>query len=307
LNGTVGVRAEEGGEQRELESVQTLGKNAGLRPFRSTRSKHFLAIGDAPDGFRALTLRDCEAVAADFLDYYRGQGFDVALPDRRLNLVVLADDRSFAAYLGKRELAMVPTREPGSAVHGLYQPATNRLVVLDHRPLGPQIAARPGHENLRALAHEVTHQLCFNTGFFDPLADTPACIIEGVAVFGEVRRLSGRTAPGQLNRMRLQDLANLQRRRLNWLPVARLLAEDGLVRDASAEFERLLAYAESWLLVHYLMADPARVAGFRKFLADTKARRDPARRLDDARAHLGDLDRLNQELRRYEIRLQKNQ
>ena len=38
--------------------------------------------------------------AADYLDHYRAKGFDVSLPARRLTVVVLADDRSFAAYAG---------------------------------------------------------------------------------------------------------------------------------------------------------------------------------------------------------------
>ena len=66
---------------------------------------------------------------------------------------------------------------------------------------------------------------------------------------------------------------------------------------------RLLAYAESWLLVYHLMKDSARLPGFRTYLAAIRNHRDASSRLDDARAHWGDLDRLDQELRRASIRL----
>src|SRR5262249_28707606 len=60
---------------QELRAVEALGTQAGLRPFRTSRTGHYLGIGDARDMFRSLTLRDCEAVAADFLDHYRARGF----------------------------------------------------------------------------------------------------------------------------------------------------------------------------------------------------------------------------------------
>ena len=65
-------------EDRERSAVEALGEKKGLRPFRSSRTANFLGIGDAPDDFRAMTLRDCEAVTADYLDHYRAKGFDVA-------------------------------------------------------------------------------------------------------------------------------------------------------------------------------------------------------------------------------------
>ena len=194
------------------------------------------------------------------------------------------------------------TRSP--AVHGYYSPRTNRLVVFDHRSLGPQLGARAGATNLRSLAHEVTHQLTCNTGLLDRRGDVPACVAEGLAMYGEVRKSGGRTAPGQLNRTRLDDLARVQRRKIPWIPVARLLEDDTLVRDA-ATHRGLLAYAESWLLIDFLMKDRPRLPAFRAYLAAIRGRRGDEARLEDARAHLGDLDLLDEALRRYSIKLMK--
>lgn len=293
-------------EEKERESIEQLAKQAGLRPFRSGRTSHFVGLGDAPDSFRSLTLRDCEAVAADYLDHYRTRGFKIEPPPQRLTVVVLADDRSFAAFLGDPSLAMIPMgNDSAPSVHGVYSRTSNRLVVFDHRPLGRQLAARPGADNLRSLAHEVTHQLTYNTGLLDRHADVPACVVEGLAMYGEVRQSTGRTPPGQLNRMRLKDLTTVQRRRIPWVPVAELLAHDRFLKN-SGPHETLLAYAESWLLIHLLMKDPARLPGFQAYLDAIRDRRDADGRLEDARKHLGDLDRLNDDLRRYSVRLLKN-
>src|SRR4051812_28453344 len=129
-------------EEQERAEVEALGKQAGLRPFRIGRSPRFLALGDARDDFRSLTLRDCEAVADDYLAHYRAKGFEVRPPSSRLTIVTLADDRSFAAYLKDKSYLLVPGRQPRPSVQGLYQRSTNRFVTYDHRSLGPQLAPR---------------------------------------------------------------------------------------------------------------------------------------------------------------------
>jgi hypothetical protein len=296
----------EADEDRECEAVEANATRAGLRPFGTNRTRHFLGLGDAPEAFRALTLRDCEAVAADYLDHYRAKGFPVALPERRLTVVILNDDRSFAAYSGNKSLRMVPrSNGPAPSIHGSFSRTDNRLQVFDHRSLGPQLAGRPGYENLRTLAHELTHQLTFNTGLLDRRGDVPACVVEGLAMYGEVRKLTGRTAPGQINRMRIDNLAAMQRRRIPWIPIPQLLVDDHHVGNA-ATHEGLLAYAESWLLVDYLMKERSELPGFRAYLERIRGRRDGKYRLDDARVHLGDLDRLDVDLRRYSVRLLKS-
>jgi hypothetical protein len=293
-------------DDAEQQAVEVLGVKARLRPFRSTRSTSYLAIGDAPADFQALTLRDCELVAADYLNHYRAKGFDITRPGRRLTVVTLADDRSFAAFLGDPSLVMRPSRLVTMAIHGIYQPATNRLLLFDHRALGPDLGARAGYENLRVLAHEATHQLTFNTGLLRRGGDVPTSIMEGLARYGEVRKPAARTAPGQINHMCLQDLA--QTRRVPWVSVATLLEDDGILKGSAGAQAQLLAYAEAWLLVHFLMNDPARTIGFRRYLEAIRDRNETDKddRLADARQHLGDLDRLNQDLRQYAVRLQKS-
>ena len=197
-------------EERAIKDVRDAASAAGLSPFKISRSPNFLAIGDASESFRALTLRDCEMIATDYHDYYEGLGFKIHRPEQRLIAVTLADDRSFIAIVfpGSRPSPKKPG--PAPPVHGLYNRETNRLIVYDHRALGPQFGPRPGYQNLRTVAHEVTHQLTCNTGLLKRRGDVPLCIVEGLAMYGEVRKTTGRTPPGENNNLRLGDLASQQ-------------------------------------------------------------------------------------------------
>ena len=66
----------------------------------------------------------------------------------------------------------------------------------------------------------------------------------------------------------------------------------------------MLGYAQSWLLVRYLMKDQDTLPRFRNYLQAIAKRTRPDHRLDDAQAHLGDLDHLDRDLRRYAVRIQ---
>ena len=118
-------------------------------------------------------------------------------------------------------------------------------------------------------------------------------------MYGEPRKPVGRTPPGEINQRRLHDLASTERRQLSWISVADLLKNDGLLHGTGPLHAKLLAYAESWLFIHYLMSEPSTRVGFRLYLKAIRGRESPDNRLEDARTHLGDLDRLNQQLREY--------
>jgi hypothetical protein len=283
-------------DDRERRAVEEIAAKAGLPTFSTTRTRHFLGIGDASDRFRSLTLQDCEAVAADYLDYYQSRGFKVAMPATRLTVIILADHRSLAAFHANgrsQESLTQATRDQPIPCH--YNSRTNRLVVFDQRST---VMSRAGMENSRVIAHETTHQLTFNTGLLNRHGDVPRCIGEGLAVYSELRKATGRTAPGQLNRGQLATLA-AGRRMGHWYPAAHLLADDRLFLG----IHRKLAYAGAWLLIDYLMKDQSRLERFRAYLEAIRPRIDPEQRLDDAEKHLGDLDGLDRNLQDYAVRL----
>lgn len=286
----------DGPDDADARAIEDRARAAGLGAFRSAGSAHYRVVGDAPEVFLKLVLRDSEAVAADYFDYYRARGFAVERPPSRMTAVAFADVRSYAAFLGSP-----PDLDNG----GRYDRRSNRLYVHDYRPDGQGIGPRAGHLNLVVLAHEATHQLAFNTGLLERAGDVPRAVSEGIALLGEVRRPDGPSPPGRINAMRLTDLARKRRRGVAWIPIPRLLADDTLFDGPAGPDATLLAYAQAWLLVYHLMTDPALLSRARDYLAAIRPRRDPKGRAADARAHLGDLDRLDQDLRRLSVRLLK--
>jgi hypothetical protein len=156
---------------------------------------------------------------------------------------------------------------------------------------------------LQLLAHEATHQLTFNTGLFGRRGDVPRCIGEGLAQYGEIRRTGGRTAPGQPHKTNLYVLVRARRFGPPWYTIAQLVGDDrAFLQNPSARLLQV-AYAQAWLLTDYLMKDRSRVQRFRAYLEAIRSRSGPEHRLDDAKKHLGDLERLNQDLVSYFVRL----
>ena len=216
-------------------------------------------------------------------------------------VVIFRDDRSFGKFF--RLPSLLEAAELGRPVQpaGIYDRTSNLLHVFDWRNV--PMAPRSSHRNMETLAHEGTHQLSFNTGLLSRTGDVPLAIIEGLGTYGEARKISGPSEFGRTNLKRLEDLARIQRR-IPWIPVRELLSQDTVLRAGNAA-RIMLAYAQSWLLVHYLMTEPAMLPRFREYLK-TIAQRTKAddQRLEDAGAALGDLDVLDRELRRYAVRLQ---
>jgi hypothetical protein len=259
-----------------------------------------------------ITLADCESIARDYLDHFRGKGFDIHNPAHRLTLIVFIDERPFRRFVKD---------VPASAL-GMYRRTDNWLVVFDFRnvpALAPSFAGppfprsrrfeasraeRPGYQaNMSTLAHEATHLLAYNTGLLNRKGDVPRAITEGIATYSEARRLHGPTEPGQINSARLDDLAHFQRMS-DWINVATLLVDEKKAFGPT-EDRVLLAYAESWLLVYYLMTTPARLPQFRAYLKAIQTRGDATHRLQDAESSFGSLELLDRDVRQEGIRLQQ--
>lgn len=269
-------------------------REAGFDRFRRLRSIHYLALGDAADSFLRATLTDCEGLLADYARHLRTRGFEVKEPGKPLLVTAFADDRSFGRYHGLPSLM-----QGGAQAVGVYDRASNLLSIFDWRNV-PQIS-RAANRNVQTIAHEAMHQLTFNAGLLDREADAPACVIEGLGTYAEPRKVIGPSDLGRMNVHRADDLAKL-RRSIPWIPVRELLTDDKVIR-AGLYGKVMLAYAESWALVHLLFNDKSRLPGFRDYLAVLRERKTPEHREADARAHLGDLDQLDRDLQAHAVRL----
>ncbi len=181
--------------EEEIRRAVAIVQKATDQEVRTVQSAHYQAIGDASETFIKLTLSDCEQVALDYLKHYRDRGFDVKLPDRRLILIVFEDERPFLKYAGR-----VPR-----GLAGFYSQRTNWLALFDFRN-APMFTVAAGQDNRETVTHEATHQLNFNSGVLERSGDAPHSISEGLAMYGERRKLHGPSEPGQINQRRLIEL-----------------------------------------------------------------------------------------------------
>jgi hypothetical protein len=287
------ARAADGGEAVADRVVQRVRK-AGLAPVGRSTTEHYLGIGDAPEDHRAEALKLCESLSAAYLEHFHDKQFPVAMPSERLCVVILKDLASYKAFLGE---------DPGAGVGGHYDIDPNWLVIFDFRTGGslPK-GANLERINTFALVHEAMHQLTYNTGLLDRKGDVPVAVSEGLAMYAELWRPGGRSVLGMTSKPRLRAIVDRAREGKDeiWIPVDRLLIEDALFDNAAT---RPLADGEAWVLVHYHLKTTAALPRFRAYLDAIRSRRDPTRRLADAREHLGELDRLNSALRRHATRL----
>jgi hypothetical protein len=280
-------------EADEIARVRAEAKRAGLTALDETRTEHFLGLGDAPHDFGAPALRICEDFAKAFLAYFQQQGFKVAFPQRRLTVVMLKDSREYGSYIGK---------VAEGVLGGHYDLQANQLVVFDFRPTKAQLAADPRRVNLLALIHETAHLLCFNSGLLARARDVPACISEGLATHVELWRPGDRSPLGAVNHPWLNVLKQGRSESGPWIPLADLFRDDDRFDQPETEH---LAYAESWLLIHYLLKTAAKLPMVRAYVSGIPDAPGAARRLEYAETKLGSLKTLNQELRAYLRRIRR--
>ncbi len=270
----------------ELDGIRAKGKQAGMEGFDESESDHYLAIGDAPKRFRDEALSVCDSVFKDYRKYFSDKGFELSAPKAKLVVVTLQGPKAYAMFEG----GFVD-----DAIGGHYDLEENRLVMFDFRGTGANPKAPVAEqENTFVLVHETMHQLTYNTGLLDLKSDVPLCIAEGLATIGETWAPRKKGVIGSTNRRRLLGLELGRKQGVKWIPIARLLADDKLLNE---EKTQQVAYAESWMLVNKLLKDPARLPKFRAYLAALRDKPDPARRIEIATTHLGDLEKLDRDVR----------
>jgi hypothetical protein len=267
-------------EAGEIAQVQQKLADAGLGRSKETRSEHFLGLGNAPLPFRREALARCEELSQAFLAHFRACGFTLEYPPGRLTVIALKDQDSYAALLGEA---------PGKDVGGHYDVETNRLVIFDFRARRDDLAPQAERVNLFTLVHETAHQLTFNTGILSRAVDVPLSISEGLATYVELWRPGVKNSIGGRNTPRMRAVQQAG----DWIPIGDLLSGDSAFEPETEQ----LAYAESWILMHYFLRTSARQPKLRTYLADLRAAKNPGDRGKIAEKTLGPLARLDRELK----------
>jgi hypothetical protein len=275
-------------ENAEIAKVKAVAQKAGIGPFTDSHTEHFIGLGDAPAAFRRSALDVAESFSKVFLAYFRAHGFNAEFPPGRMTVITLKNADSYRALVGEAT---------GMAVGGHYDLETNRLVMFDMRGQRAALAIPAEQVNSFALVHETAHLLSFNTGLLSRHADVPVCLSEGIATFVEPWRPRGKVKLGETNELRRRALWDEKGDPKTWIPLAELLRNDHPFDEAETE---QVAYAESWLLVHYLLKKGGRSQKFRNYLDDLKNQApNPAARIKCAEANLGPLDQLDREVRKH--------
>jgi len=272
-------------DERAILFVRSKAAKAGLKAFETRTSEHFLGIGDGAARYSAQALDLSESIARDFLAHFRDLAFKVEYPAYRMTVVTLKDGASYRAFSGE---------EPDESIGGHYEPEPNWLVIFDFRADQARPSAEAKRYNTFTLVHETLHLLCFNTGLLSRAQDVPACIGEGLATYGELwTPPHAPKAFGRVNLPRIRGMIQAGEEGTPWIPIARLLNDDQIFYDPKWN---QLAYAESWLLVHYLLETKEQRPTFRAYLAGLPQLGEAARMSRDkyAESRLGSLRDLDE-------------
>jgi hypothetical protein len=292
-----------GSEAEFIQTMQGLQAKHKMLPMARFDSKRFTAISNADDTFSRDRLRFCEVFYDQFLRHFQEKGFVVTLPAERLMVAVFDDSEGFEAYFARKL----------NGVLGIYDPATNRLVLYDYahnRQLRSQRdrvldqANRFGNSwqrqkielevnrkveeiakdmNLAITMHECAHLISFNCGLLSRKNDVPAWLAEGLATYCEATEGGDWTRLGSMNPNRMLDL---KRGEKDAIAFTDLLKSDQWARSPRA----LNGYGQSWALFHLLMTE--RPKELRHYLDIVRDRRTPESRLADFQEAFGALARM---------------
>ena len=200
-----------------------------------------------------------ERLYSSFYTYWDHRGLKLEEPQQPLVAVVFDSRDSYAGY-ARPELG-----DAVGSIIGYYNLQNNRVAMFDltstsvhGRRLGTaaQINAalsRPEAADMVAtIIHEATHQLAYNAGIHQRLADIPLWLSEGFAMYFETPDLKskrGWSGIGNVNRPRLIRFRQSLRNRPDDA-LQSLISSDQRFRDTRTALD---AYAEAWALNYYLM------------------------------------------------------
>jgi hypothetical protein len=228
--------------------------------FEIHETSHYLIAYDTSPAFAFWVGSLYERLYRGFHSYWKQRKIELHEPEFPLVVLIFGNKDDYRAY-ASQDLG----GDPGGIV-AYYQMLTNRVVLFDITGVESATAdqrVRNAEQINRLLSqpaagamvativHESTHQIAYNAGLQQRLADIPMWLNEGLAMFFETPDLRSRTGwrgIGAVNPIRLPRFKELL---LTRTPEAlsQTLTEDERFRDANTALD---AYAESWAMVYFL-------------------------------------------------------
>ncbi len=285
-------------------------------------------LAELPEGFRVHTTRNYvvayntspayarwvgalyERLYKGFKNYWKTRRFKLSSPDVPLVVLVFDNEANYSRYVVE-ELG----QEPGTMV-AYYNLFTNRVAMYDltgaqdnedvrnsrsSQQINTMLSQPNAFSMVATVIHEATHQLMFNCGMQQRLADTPLWLNEGLAMFFETPDLESRSGwrgMGKVNPLRLQQFRDSLRTRADD-SLTTLIQDDKRFRDPAQSVE---AYAEAWALAYFLL--DRKQKDFVRYLEELSKmkpldQKHPEQRLEVFEKHFGGLEQLNADLIEY--------
>jgi hypothetical protein len=276
---------------------------------------NYVIVSRASRAYAAWCGSLLERLRNGFLAHWEREGVELAPGQSPLPILILQNREQF------REYAVRDGAAAAVETSGYYSARTNRVVLYDLTvdQGGPPLGEAAQREDITrrlsraptsvaTVVHEAVHQLAFNLGLQVRYADNPMWASEGLAMYFETPDFSsgGRwTAAGKVNPWRLKEFQkSVTNRPADSL--ATLIQSEDRFRDPA---RLTAAYAESWVLVHYLAT--RRKEQWTTYVKKLRERpvllfQTPEQRLADFKTAFGaDLPGLEREVLKYAARLQE--
>lgn len=273
--------------------------------FKVHTTPHYVVCYNTSRAYAQWTSSLLERLHRAFTNYWSTKGFELHEPEFPLPVTIYATAHQYRQ-------ASAPELGPAAgSVIGYYSLATNRVSMYD---LTGHQAGRGGERGslrevnqmltqpaalplVATVVHEATHQIAFNCGLQQRLAELPLWLVEGMAVYFEAPDLSssrGWRGIGKVNYPRLNTFkANLRTpRRLSLLA---MVADDKRFRNSRTAVD---AYADAWALNYFLIRyHPDQYVAYVEQLSQQRplVPHTAEERIEQFRKHFGDPTKLDEE------------
>lgn len=243
---------------------------------------HYLVCGDPRSVDRYAQV--FEDVYRSFFSYFSVRGIRLEEPDQPLVGIVLPSQKKFAEY------ALRDGIQAGRGLGGYYIRTTNRVALYEEdsraeldlrgsdtgeeflpareRPIGDVLGGWSGEGafatiegNLRdTIVHEVTHQMAFNTGVHNRMAENPKWFVEGLACVFEAPGIREADPSGKVS-------SRINSERLGWFNSYRKVRRPEKFLKVFVSSDKFFAaspldaYAEGWALTFFLIETRRREYG----------------------------------------------
>ena len=258
-----------------LEASQSLQRELGPTFEVLVQGPYVVA---APKGQAARWRDRFQVLLAGYTRYFEVRGWPLRNPDFPLVAIVQPNRNAFQRFVAT-ENARMPSNVVGS-----YFPGSNRCVLY-------QLDSAVGvdwSETEATIVHEAVHQLAFNTGVHERLAENPLWLVEGFATMFEQPavydpRVNRSNTESRMLSSKVQQIQPLLRE-----PGALESRLTSLIQsDRMFQQDPLASYGLGWALTFYLSERmPNEFANYLKMQRDRGVRKytEAARRSDFQKA-----------------------